>query len=327
MNANYPLRFQPLLRRYLWGGRRLETVLGKTLPPGEDYAESWEVVDHGADQSVVAWGPLSGATLSGLVTELGPALVGRHAPQTQFPLLFKFLDAQRDLSIQVHPDDRQAAQLTPPDRGKTEAWVVLYADPGSRIYAGLAAGVDRGILEDAVEQGQTSHLVHSFEPAVGDCLLIPAGTVHALGAGLVIAEVQQSSDTTFRLDDWGRVGPDGTPRQLHVEQALSVIDFQRGPCEPCRPQSGGPRHVERLVACDKFVIDRWRFSAGRTLEGDNRFHLLVPLSGAVMVERDACPRPLALGETILVPAAAGSVRLEPAGQGSVALLDIYLPND
>ena len=130
MNANYPLRFQPVLRRYLWGGRRLETVLGKPLPPGDDYAESWELVDHGADQSVVTAGPLVGSSLGDLVRELGSAVLGRHAPQPQFPLLFKFLDAQKNLSVQVHPNDQQAARLTPPDRGKTEAWIVMHAEPG-----------------------------------------------------------------------------------------------------------------------------------------------------------------------------------------------------
>ncbi len=325
MNANYPLRFQPVLRRYLWGGRRLETVLGKPLPEGDDYAESWELADHGEDQTVVSTGPLSGTTMRSLVTQWGPSLLGRHFPQTQFPLLFKFLDAHRSLSVQVHPNDEQAARLTPPDRGKTEAWVVLHADPGSRIYAGLKPSVDRQTLRDSSVRGTLSECLHSFEPAAGDCLLIPAGSVHALGAGLVVAEVQQSSDTTFRLDDWGRVGPDGQPRQLHVEQALSVIDFEGGPRAPSAPLPTAVHYVERLVTCDKFIVDRWRFSARRSLGGDNRCHILVPLAGTLTVERDACPSPLGLGQTVLLPAAAGSVRLDP--QGVVTMLDIYLPDE
>ncbi len=323
MNADYPLRFQPILRRYLWGGRRLETVLGMQLPPGDDYAESWELVDHGQDQSIVTAGPLSGTSLHQIVNQLGPALLGRHASEPQFPLLFKFLDAQRNLSVQVHPNDQQAAQLTPPDHGKTEAWIVLHAEPESRIYAGLKPGVDRNRLQQAITNGTAENCLHVVQPNVGDCLLIPAGSVHAIGAGLVIAEIQQSSDTTYRLYDWNRIGPDGQPRPLHVQQALDVIDFDRGPIPVRTPESTGVGHVERLATCDKFLVDRWQFSSAKSLGGDNRCHLLVPLQGEVAVERDACPRPLRSGEVALLPAAAGTVRLEPAGP--VALLDIYLP--
>ncbi len=325
MNANYPLRFQPLLRRYVWGGRKLQQLLGKSLPDGNDFAESWELVDHGPDQSVVAAGPLAGTTLHQLVTEQGAALLGRHAPQTDFPLLLKFLDAQRDLSLQVHPNDEQAARLPSPDRGKTEAWVVLDAEPGARIYAGWKQLVDGPQVQAALGAGQLVDLVHSFEPRSGDCVLVPAGTIHALGAGLVVAEIQQSSDTTFRLYDWGRVGLDGKPRTLHVAEGLAVLDMQCGPCRPVVPQPSRLSHVETLVECSKFVIDRWRFSTPRNLGGDNRCHLLVPLAGEVSVERDASAGPLKLGQTALLPAAAGTVRLEPLGQ--VVLLDIHLPDD
>ena len=146
MPSLYPLKFRPLLKRYLWGGRRLGTVLGKPLGDGNDYAESWEVADHDADQSIVANGHLAGTTLGQLVRERGDELLGRHAPQSRFPLLFKYLDCQRDLSVQVHPDDAAAARLDPPDLGKTEAWLILDAQPGSRVYAGLRFGFDRAAL-------------------------------------------------------------------------------------------------------------------------------------------------------------------------------------
>ncbi len=168
-----------------------------------------------------------GMALGTLVRELGADLLGRHHPQDHFPLLFKFLDVRENLSVQVHPNDEQAARLDPPDRGKSEAWFVLSAEPGSRVYAGLRDGVDRTALEPAVAHGQAESCLHSFEPAPGDCVLVPAGTVHALGAGLLVAEIQQSSDTTFRLFDWNRVGPDGLPRPLHVEQAVAVGGFSR----------------------------------------------------------------------------------------------------
>lgn len=329
--CNYPLRFEPLFRRYLWGGRRLGTMLGKPIGLGDDYAESWELVDHGADQSVVAAGPLKGLTLHELVTKYGAELFGRVAGQAQFPLLFKFLDCNRTLSVQVHPNDEQGARLDPPDLGKTEAWVVLAAEPGSKIYAGLRPGVTRDQLSAAIEAGTCESCLHEFEPAVGDCVFIKAGTVHALGAGLVIAEIQQASDTTFRLFDWNRVDTEGKPRQLHVAESLEVTDYLRGPVSPQKPVRTDSPGRERLVACDKFVVDRLTLAkpAGLAVPqtavvgGDERFHLLVPLRGAITVSGDAVDAPLSLGNTCLIPAAAGQVELVP--QGEAVVLDIYLP--
>lgn len=323
MPTLYPLRFQPLFRRYLWGGRRLETVLGKELAAGDDFAESWEVVDHGDDQSRVLEGPLAGASLSDLVRQYGNELFGRHAPQAQFPLLFKFLDAQRNLSVQVHPDDEQAARLLPPDRGKTEAWVVLDAEPGSLIYAGLKRGFDRPALEREVRRGTTELCLHRFEPQAGDCIFIPAGTVHALGAGLVVAEIQQASDVTFRLFDWNRVGADGRPRELHIEAALDAIDYDAGPVAPQRGTRPGEPWIERLVACEKFVLDRCEIEGLRTFGGDDRFHLVVVLSGAARVEGDWGEVGLVRGQTILLPAACGAVPFTASPRA--VLLDIYLP--
>ncbi|MFM8890072.1 MAG: type I phosphomannose isomerase catalytic subunit, partial [Planctomycetia bacterium] len=222
----HPLLLAPRYRRYLWGGRRFASVLGRPLPPGDDYAESWELVDHGDDQSVVAAGPLAGATLGDLVRTHGHELLGRHAPLSRFPLLFKFLDACRDLSVQVHPDDARAARLSPPDLGKTEAWYVIDAAPGSRIYAGLRPGTDRDALAAALRAGRCEEVLHSFEPRAGDCVFIPAGTVHAIGAGLVVAEIQESSDVTYRLFDWNRTGPDGRPRPLHLVENEMVAGHQ-----------------------------------------------------------------------------------------------------
>ena len=318
----YPFRFRLLVRRYLWGNRRLETCLGKPIGPGSDYAESWEVADHGADQSIIDQGPLAGTTLGELVRQRGPELFGRHQPQSRFPLLVKFLDAAQPLSVQVHPNDEQAARLNPPDLGKTEAWHVLSADPGSTIYAGLRAGVDRRQLAAAISQGTCESLLHHFQPKAGDCLFIPAGTVHALGAGLLVAEVQQSSDTTFRLYDWNRLGPDGKPRPLHVEQALAVVDFQRGPVNPLQPQRTGCHWISRLVACEKFIMDRWDFDQPQTVGGDDRFHVVCILQGAVRIEGDPQIAPLSKGGTALLPACLGCVRLVP--QQRTVLLDAYV---
>src|SRR5438067_12256210 len=152
----YPLTFQPVLKRYLWGGRRLGTVLGKPISEGSDYAESWEVADHDHGQSIVADGPLAGTSLHELATSRGPELLGRHAPRPRFPLLFKFLDCQRDLWVQVHPNDAAAAKRMPPDLGKTEAWVILDAKPGGRVFAGLKKSCDRAALASAVRNDRTA---------------------------------------------------------------------------------------------------------------------------------------------------------------------------
>ena len=324
----YPLRFRLLLRRYLWGNRRLETCLGKPIGPGDDYAESWEVCDHGADQSIVDQGPLAGTTLGELVRQRGAELLGRHrgtrysGSRSRFPLLVKFLDAAQALSVQVHPNDEQAARLNPPDLGKTEAWYILSAEPGSTIYAGLQPGVDRAQLADAIRQGTCETLLHHFQPRAGDCLFIPAGTVHALGAGLLVAEVQQSSDTTFRLYDWNRVGPDGKPRPLHTEQALAVIDFQRGPVDAVRPQRTDRPWVSRLVSCDKFIMDRWDFDQPRTIGGDDRVPRGLRFAGRGPYRRRPAERALAQGWN---RALARQPRQRQARAAAAAvLLDAYL---
>jgi mannose-6-phosphate isomerase len=318
-----PLTFRPILRDYLWGGRRLESELGKSMTGMDRAAESWEIVDHGADQSIVAEGPLAGQTLHELVVQQGAALLGENQTRSQFPLLFKFLDCQKTLSVQVHPNDAQAARLDPPDLGKTEAWVILAAERGSKIYAGLKPGIDRPTLERELARGKCDVCLHQFEPRVGDCLLIEAGTVHALGAGLLVAEIQQASDTTYRLFDWNRVDRDGKPRELHIQQSLDTIDFSRGPVDPAQPQSTGATDVERLVTCDKFILDRRALATEQSLPHDNGFHILAVVEGAIDVRAREYKRTLKRGDTLLVPASAQAVKISPHGRATV--LDMYLP--
>lgn len=331
---NSPIIFEPILKRILWGGRRLETLFGKRLGPENDYAESWEIADHPNGRSVaVQPETLAGQELGKLVAHypqeiLGTALAERYR---QFPLLIKFLDAHQVLSLQVHPDDALGHRLVG-DNGKNEAWVVLHAEPGSRIYAGLKPGVTRHDFESAMKTQTVAEFVHSFEPAPGDCIMIPAGTVHAIGAGIVLAEIQQMSDATFRVDDWGRVGPDGRPRQLHLAEALEATDFERGPVGPWVPESVPTEnpviHHDKLARCRFFEIDRWRLGANVQLgEPDqSRFTVLIVLSGQVSVQSAGPEKVMAgRGTTVLLPAAAGSCMVSPVGPEAVEILACGVP--
>jgi len=329
----YPLRFEPLFRRYIWGGQRLKSVLQKPIGD-QSAAESWEIVDHGDDQSVVKFGDLAGQSLRQLIQSYGDALLGvevarqvasDHVPaylQNRFPLLLKFLDADRALSIQVHPNDAFGATLDPPDLGKTEAWYVLATEPGAQIFAGLKAGVDRAEFKAAVADGKTEEVMHSFEPKVGDCVFIPAGTMHAIGEGLMIAEIQQASDTTFRVYDWGRVGDDGKSRPLHIEQSIAATDFARGPVQPTVAKEVGA-NVEELVNCDKFVMRRHRFIESTTIGGDGKFRILAVTAGQLNVQGDPSGQPLGVGQTMLIPASLPVLDLTPAGD--VEMLEIFVP--
>ncbi len=325
MSKLYPLRLTPVYKRYLWGGRRFETVLGKVLGPGNDYAESWEISDHPLGSSVIERGPLAGCLLGDLVRDHGEDLLGRHHPQSRFPLLLKYLDAQSRLSVQVHPDDAFALGMASGDPGKSEAWVIVDAKPGSVLWAGLAQPVDRATLRKAVAQGQIERYLHRCEARPGDCFFLPAGTVHALGEGLLVAEIQSPSDTTFRLDDWGRVDAQGKPRPLHVEQALAALRLPQGPVMPQPLNPIGPDGRQRLVECEKFVLDRWVFSSPCTLAGDGRCHGLTVLEGNVHVEGDLSAEPLGRGRSMVLPAVVGRVRITPRASEAVVLLDAFLP--
>lgn len=300
-DSPYPLRFRPLIKQTIWGGRKLGDMLGKPIGAENNYAESWELVDHGDDQSVVTNGPLAGTTLQQLLARAPEWVLGSDAQEPQFPLLLKYLDCNRVLSVQVHPDDQYGATLSVPDRGKTEAWYVVDAEPESVIYAGLKSGVDRAALADAMAAGETDRVLHAFHPEPGDCVFIPAGTVHALGAGLVIAEIQQSSDTTFRLFDWNRVGADGQPRPLHIEQSLDVTDYASGPVH-ARKSNRELAGLQNLVSCDKFtlsVLER----GDCELKPTRRCQILtVPRGTAVLHTPDETVT-LQCGQTVLLPAA------------------------
>ncbi len=326
-----PLRFEPVFRRYLWGGNRLGTTLNKPIGSGDDVAESWEIVDRAADNSRVTGGEFAGMSLEQLIANHGPDLLGESVCQQinrpdlpaslrgRFPLLMKFLDASKTLSVQVHPNDRQASKLSPPDMGKTEAWYVVDAEPGSVIYAGLNYGANREQLRRAVSIGSTEEMLHKIFPKPGDCIFVPAGTVHAIGAGLLIAEIQQSSDTTYRLFDWNRVDVEGNARLLHIDEAIHVMDFDRGPVNVQRPVKLADVPAEVLVDCDKFKLNRWSIQAGPyKLDLNRTFRLLTVVSGQMTLCYNSGTSRLELGQTVLVPASLETVVLE-SGTGCVFL--------
>lgn len=319
-----PLEFEPLLKRIRWGGRRLER-LGKRIGSENDYAESWELSDHGDDQSTVLGGEFEGWPLHRLVEERNQELFGRHAGLKQFPLLVKFLDANDRLSVQVHPNDEQAKQYDPKENGKTEAWVIVDAQPGSRLFAGLKQGVTPDQLRQASNDGTVEELLHSFEVTPGECVFIPAGTVHAIGEGILLAEIQQMSNITFRLYDWGKVGPDGKPRQVHIEESIACTDFSRGPVHPVEPKRTEHRSglTDELVRCDYFVMRRHVLERNYRIPADNRFHVLMALEGTGdLVCGDAAMR-FPTGRTALVPAASPDVTIHPLEE--MTILEAFLP--
>lgn len=250
-----PIVFEPLYMQRVWGGRELENQYGRSLPDGAPYGESWEIVDREGEQSVVRGGELAGKTLHELWTRHREEVFGAGLPASErFPLLIKVLDARDDLSIQVHPPVHLAADLG--GEPKTEMWYIAGADAGAKLYVGLRAGVTRGDFETAIQGGSVADCVHAIEPKAGDSIFIPSGRLHAIGAGFLIHEIQQNSDTTYRVFDWNRMGLDGKPRELHVAESLASIDFND--FEPGMDVPDGTV----IAACDYFRVEKLVLGAG-----------------------------------------------------------------
>lgn len=321
----YPLKFRPLYKDYIWGGRNLEK-LGKRLPEGL-VAESWEIAAHRDGMSITANGPLAGKSLEDLVISFGETLLGtlsHRKYKNRFPLLVKFFDANDWLSVQVHPDDGYAA-LHENDFGKTEAWVVLDAGPNSTIIYGLNRRITSKEFESAIREGKLSGILRYVRVRKGDVVYIPAGTIHAAGKGILIAEIQQNSNATYRIYDYGRRNPDGTARPLHVEKALDVINFSRA-LDSCfveglstRPRPG--LTVEYLIADPHFCIQRLIIRTEAELVADGRsFHALVFIEGHGELEWNGGILPVRAGESVLVPAKLGRYRIA----GRISMLKAFI---
>ena len=323
-----PLQFTPIFKAALWGGTRLRPMLG-AAPAAEATGEAWLLSDYGADASVVANGPFAGTTLRQLMLEAPERLLGRPAEASgRFPLLLKIIDARRPLSVQVHPTDAQARVHEPdgPGRGKTEAWVVLEADADARVYAGLEPGVTPDLLRRSIARGDVEQFLYAHSPQPGDTFFLKAGTVHAIGGGLVIFEVQQTSDITYRLYDWGRLDPaTGQPRELHIEKGLACVDYTIGPCRPVVPtdEIRGRVKLTPLVECEYFTLGRWDgdrpFQAGAA----GKCRVLVGNHGRAMLQHAGIDYPVGPGDVWLLPAEVGACQCVP--DGPTTLLECGLP--
>lgn len=300
----YPLRFRPILCERIWGGQTLARY-GKPVPTGQRIGESWEISDRDDAQSFVTNGPLAGQSLRQLITQFGPdAIIGRArppgAPSDRFPLLVKLLDARERLSLQVHPPAAIAGTLG--GEPKTEMWYIMDADPGAFLIAGLKRGATRADFERSLttHHSPLTNFIHQFPVRAGDAVFIPSGRLHAIGDGLVIAEIQQNSDTTYRVYDWDRVGADGKPRALHVAESLASINF--ADYEPS---------LDRFpIVCDHFRVEKLDVSGKVTGNCDGTsFHILGCVAGEVTVGEETL-RP---GEFILLPAAWGAYTLTGKG--------------
>ena len=302
-----PLVFEPLFMERVWGGRRMETLLHKRLPPSVRIGEAWEIVDREEAQSVVHEGPLRGWILHDLWTQKREEIFGTGLPDTpRFPLLCKLLDAQERLSVQVHPPAAVAPQLH--GEPKTEMWYLLDASLDSDLYAGLKSGVDRADFESALHEGHVAEKIHSFPIHAGDAMFIPSGRVHAIGAGNLIVEVQQNSDTTYRVFDWNRLGLDGKPRQLHIEESMASIDFNDVEPGPVTPVG------DVLVVCAEFRVEHWALDQPRRSEGD-RFAIITVVDGQV----ECGGRTFERGAFFLLPASATDRELRPQAAGTRVL--------
>jgi len=323
----YPLTFEPIFKSMLWGGRRLPGFLGRESPHADPIGEAWVLSDVDGNLSPVMDGSLAGKTLRDITVTYPQELFGNRVPNDgRFPLLLKFIDARQELSVQVHPDDELAVQLAGPGkRGKTEAWVILETEPEtSRIYAGFRHGAHATGFREAMANKTTLATLHQFTPNPGDCVFLRAGTVHAIGANILLFEVQQTSDITYRLYDWDRVdAKTGKSRDLHIDHGLTCSNFESGPCHPVIPDRHSELPRESLVECEHFTLIRHRdekpFSVGAM--GECRAVVTVEGYGdLIWNEHTAALRP---GSVILLPAMVGECEVVPRG-GSISVLECGL---
>lgn len=310
-----PIVFEPIAMERVWGGRRFESVLGKTIPAGTPIGELWEVVDREDAQSIVHAGKWRGKSLHELWADERAEVFGDEylaSPAPRFPLLVKLLDARERLSVQVHPPLELADSLG--GEPKTEVWYFLDALPGARIFAGLKHGVSREDFEIALRTGGVERTLHEIRVSTGESIFIPSGRLHAIGEGNLIVEIQQNSDTTYRVFDWNRMGLDGRPRTLHIAESLASIDFA-----DFEPAARGVEHRE-IADCPLFRVEKVELRAPRDVRPGGRFALVAVTGGEVVCGGQSFGR----GRFFIVPAGAGGLELA-AVSGAAEILVTTLP--
>lgn len=295
----YPMKCRPIFKPRIWGGQRLRKLFGKALPQGVAIGESWELSGLPGDTTILENGPLAGKTLSEAIKTHSKPITGLDRLTGEFPLLIKLLDAQDVLSVQVHPD-ADACKRMGQGAPKTECWYIIQADPGAVIYKGFKPGTTRQQFEEAVRNGVCDQLLNKVLVQPGECHFIPSGTCHAIGAGLVIAEIQQPSDTTYRVFDWNRADAQtGKPRQLHIHQAIECSNFE------LPPDILTVKSVGRLVDVPEFRVDKGHQAAGcEILFKPGVMKAIVFLGGAGIFQGHGIDNvPFRAGDTFLLPAA------------------------
>jgi len=293
----YPLKFKPIYKHRIWGGRKLHEVFGKDIPGNEKIGESWELSDLPEDKSKITNGELAGQTLISAIEKFPMEITGMKYFEDPFPLLIKFLDAQDILSVQVHPDEKTCQRLGEGEP-KTECWYIISAEPEAIIYKGIKKGVTKSQFASAIKKGEVEDLLVKVQVKEGECHFLPAGTAHAIGPGLLIAEIQLPSDTTYRIFDWNRIDENGNARELHIEQALESIHFNMSEDELPVTKIG------RLVDCEYFKIDKGHQAKNcEVLLSPNQMKTLIFLSGyGTILGTEAEAVEFKAGDCILIPA-------------------------
>src|SRR5256714_4356444 len=308
-----PVVFEPIFKERIWGGRKLAASFGKRLPANKRIGESWEIVDRPEAQSIVREGPLAGRSLHDLWVNFREELFGRLPATPRFPLLIKLLDAQEKLSLQVHPPQEIAESLG--GEAKTEFWYVVAAESNADIFVGLRKSMTRDQFENALNSGTVADCVHPIRMKSGAAMLLPSGRFHAIGAGNLLVEVQQNSDTTYRVFDWNRLVKQGKPRQLHVEQALESIDFTDRQPQLLHPEG------ELLVRHQLFEIQKWNLDSPREIAPRGQFAIVCCLTGSLRcADVDLAP-----GGFFLMPAQLQDRQLKPLS-ARTTLLRVTIPN-
>lgn len=321
-----PLRFRPVYQTYLWGGENLKTRLGRTDAPGGIVAESWEISDRDDGMGVVADGPWAGRSFREIMADHGEAVLGPRGTPGRFPLLIKVLDAAKTLSVQVHPNDDTAKEFG--GEAKTEMWYVLEAEPDAVVYCGLKDGVSPGAFRRAIEDNALEGLLKTLPVKAGDAIFVPGGRVHAIGAGCLLLEVQQNSNTTYRIYDWGRVDAEGKSRELHIDQALEVTLWNDPgtaltPAEPLEPFCGLTR--EQVMESPYFRLEALDVPRETEIQFDGQsFQVLFALRQGFTVEGNGTAVEVPMGSSVLIPAALKSVTLDPDA-ADARIMRVFLP--